>query len=304
MKWIKLIFLLFLVILLTSCGKASQNEEERFVDAIENNDTLNEYLSDFSIVDGDLDKEMGAYLYSVSGIASDNFLNLSDNQKYYILRLVSEEIEANISSNSKSNNGHLDCGGKTPCRFDEVQINYFGDNTDNTIFYSLDFTDFLTNTDEMEIFTIYNEEDKSSTIETVRDYNGENLNVKSKSTEVNLNNLDDFMKKENIKLSWKDIIEDKENNLGKTFAIVGTLQVYNYFDENFLEEEYLVAKLIPESSEKGEYWYMYFEKEEYENIIQDFGSRSLFVKIKAEIPQKTYEGGQEVNQAQVVEIEY
>lgn len=161
---IRIIMLTAGIILLIGCsdGEAAiEEEEEKFLHILQENQILGTYINYVFINEEDSNEE-AYYPYTIAVDATKSFYDLTHEQKHFILKKTSEEIANHIPEKVKTIGGHMECTGKTPCTFTEISFTYiegeYGNEDYLSELYTIDFIESTTDTSEMTIFNPNNEE--------------------------------------------------------------------------------------------------------------------------------------------------
>ncbi|MBW7453872.1 hypothetical protein ACFOLF_14550 [Paenibacillus sepulcri] len=110
----------------------------------------------------------------------------------------------------------------------------------------------------------------------------------SESTPIEL-----FKKENQISLDAKTVQYDMANNLGKSFVLSGIIELDDYFNYGFEEEETNFSTyIIPDDGTYSDGWFLYFSRKDFEELFNDLLKGEKHVLVKAMIPSYQYEEGQ------------
>ncbi|MBX4152385.1 hypothetical protein [Paenibacillus lautus] len=115
----------------------------------------------------------------------------------------------------------------------------------------------------------------------------------AKQNEIDSDPVKIFMDNNNITLTAKDVQFNMSNNLDKDFAISGTAKLddyYNYGFDTSIESEYFNLELTPED---GDRWSLYLEREAFTNLFEELQDKGeVQVTVSATIPSGRFEPNQ------------
>lgn len=114
----------------------------------------------------------------------------------------------------------------------------------------------------------------------IQEYNDTYITEFSVSSSITSNYLDsigitddkfsEFMKDKSVYLTNSDIQYNMENNLDKSFAIAGKIELddyYNYGFDDDMESSYFCVRMRPYNNDS--YWYLYLNRNDFKSLYND-----------------------------------
>ncbi|MGM1044786.1 MAG: hypothetical protein ACQEXX_01430 [Bacillota bacterium] len=115
----------------------------------------------------------------------------------------------------------------------------------------------------------------------------------AKQNEIDSEPVKIFMDNNNITLTAKDVQFNMPNNLDRDFAISGTAKLddyYNYGFDTSIESEYFNLELTPED---GDRWSLYLERTAFTKLFEELQDKGeVQVTVSATIPSGRFEPNQ------------
>jgi hypothetical protein len=105
--------------------------------------------------------------------------------------------------------------------------------------------------------------------------------------------LHEWMQKEGVTLTAKEVQYNMPNNLYKKFALTGTGELCNYYNWGYdasIEPKYFCVTITP-SGGYLERWYIYFTREDFSELYQGLLNKNCYIKVIAII--ERYENNQD-----------
>ncbi|GGG81983.1 hypothetical protein [Paenibacillus radicis (ex Gao et al. 2016)] len=102
--------------------------------------------------------------------------------------------------------------------------------------------------------------------------------------------VEQFKRENKISLDAKTVQFNMANNLDKSFAISGVLELDDYYNYGFKKEEtHFSTYLIPDDGTYSDGWYLYFSRKDFEELFNDLLNGEKHVLVEAKIPSYQYE---------------
>lgn len=102
-----------------------------------------------------------------------------------------------------------------------------------------------------------------------------------------------FMEEYNISLTGKEVQFNLSNNLNKEFYLNGNVELCDYYNYGYTNEsKFFCGKLTPVDGGYSDSWYLYFNRDSFNDAYQALLEGNMDMKIIAKIPTNGYERGQ------------
>lgn len=103
----------------------------------------------------------------------------------------------------------------------------------------------------------------------------------------------EFMKDTGVRLKGKEVQYDMANNLDTDFYLEGTVELCDYYNYGYTnEEKYFCGEITPTDGNYSDSWYLYFHRESFDSIYDTLLTGSIDLMVVAKIPSTSYESGQ------------
>jgi len=113
----------------------------------------------------------------------------------------------------------------------------------------------------------------------------------------------EYMKKNNIILTSKDVQFDMKNNLDKDFAISGLATLSDYYNYGFKDDKNYFCIKINTDDTVSNSWYLYCDRTSFSQLFNDLKSKDRAMIATCKISKNIYKSGQG-NMAEVMNIEW
>lgn len=103
----------------------------------------------------------------------------------------------------------------------------------------------------------------------------------------------EFIEKYDANVTEKEVQFNMANNLEQPFYLEGTVELCNYYNYGFTNEKgYFCGKLIPFDIDGSNSWYLYFNRDIFDDVYDRLLTGTVELSIIAEIPATIYKDGQ------------
>lgn len=117
----------------------------------------------------------------------------------------------------------------------------------------------------------------------------------TKSEQSNIHRMEkvneEFKNDYSISLDSIDVQYDMPNNLNNRFFIGGTLEICDYYNYGFTDDNtFFCGEMTPDDGTDS--WYVYFDRNKYSGVYDKLLTENLSARISAIIPEKMYKKNQ------------
>ncbi|WP_025912093.1 hypothetical protein [Priestia flexa] len=121
----------------------------------------------------------------------------------------------------------------------------------------------------------------------------DNTEVKVEAEQTTKNPLN-IKYQDDVKLTWKDVQYDMENNLQELFYISGEAKLSSYYNYAFTDKKkYFSVEIKPYDGDTSNSWYIYIDREKESKLYNKMMNEGTIpLEIIAGIPEKAYQKSQ------------
>lgn len=116
----------------------------------------------------------------------------------------------------------------------------------------------------------------------------------SNTTTQTTSNFQQYMQKQKVTLTAKQVQFNMQNDLGKNFALYGNAKLTDYYNWGFQNQsQYFAVDVTPTDGDFSQSWTIYFSRTSFKQLYDDLmNNSSVNIFVTAQIPVTVYEDGQ------------